>query len=273
MKLRHLFDDSLLRPVERLCPMRTFLAAVFLCMSVASPVAEARLVRELQVPSARRIAATTLRARRAAALRVQRITALARKRQRVSLQPVQSTVAGQKLTPRVPVIEIPSRPSFSSSSSPVKPKLPLVIRPLDRPVSIDAVRQEVLRLTNKEREKAGLSVLVTHGLLQQVADAYAMDMATRDFFAHRDPDGDSSVDRIRAIGYLDEPCDCTWSYATGENIAKGQKTAAEVVKDWMNSPAHRENILNPRYTQIGIGFYDGYWTQEFGNVSVDSTGR
>ncbi|MNR50485.1 Cysteine-rich secretory protein family protein [compost metagenome] len=54
----------------------------------------------------------------------------------------------------------------------------------------------------------------------------------------------------------------TFRYA-GENIAKGQRTPEEVVKDWMNSPGHRKNILNPHYTMIGVGYFSGLWVQEF----------
>ncbi len=53
--------------------------------------------------------------------------------------------------------------------------------------------------------------------------------------------------------------------AAAENIAIGQKSADEVVKGWMNSPGHRENIMNANFTHIGIG-YDAqghYWTQQF----------
>ena len=59
------------------------------------------------------------------------------------------------------------------------------------------------------------------------------------------------------------------SRQVGENIATGQQTAAEALRDWMNSPGHRANILNPRYTQIGVAAYrigqDGaiYWCQQF----------
>ncbi|MBR2563318.1 MAG: serine protease, partial [Paenibacillus sp.] len=54
----------------------------------------------------------------------------------------------------------------------------------------------------------------------------------------------------------------TYSYA-GENIAKGQKTPQEVVTAWMNSVGHRANILSKNFTHIGVGYYNGYWAQEF----------
>jgi uncharacterized protein YkwD len=56
--------------------------------------------------------------------------------------------------------------------------------------------------------------------------------------------------------------------AAGENIAYGQRTPAEVMNDWMNSPGHRSNIMNPTYTEIGVGLAKNssgvcYWTQQF----------
>ncbi|MFP3338704.1 CAP domain-containing protein, partial [Micrococcus sp. SIMBA_131] len=56
--------------------------------------------------------------------------------------------------------------------------------------------------------------------------------------------------------------------SAGENIAAGQATPEEVVKAWMNSEGHRKNILNPGYTEIGVGYISGgsyghYWTQMF----------
>ncbi|MNO04115.1 Cysteine-rich secretory protein family protein [compost metagenome] len=53
-----------------------------------------------------------------------------------------------------------------------------------------------------------------------------------------------------------------YTYA-GENIAKGQKDPAEVMAAWMNSPGHKQNILSPNYTKIGVAYYNGEWVQEF----------
>ncbi|NJR62658.1 MAG: hypothetical protein HC769_29995, partial [Cyanobacteria bacterium CRU_2_1] len=48
-----------------------------------------------------------------------------------------------------------------------------------------------------------------------------------------------------------------------ENVAQGQKTPSEVVRSWMKSPGHRQNILNPNFTEIGVGYSQNYWTQVF----------
>jgi uncharacterized protein YkwD len=84
-------------------------------------------------------------------------------------------------------------------------------------------------------------------------------MAARDFFDHTNPDGDGPGERVTAAGYR-------WA-TYGENIAKGQRTPAQVMESWMNSPGHRANILNCSFEEIGIGLHDGggpYWTQVFG---------
>ncbi|OHV38552.1 alkaline phosphatase [Parafrankia soli] len=120
---------------------------------------------------------------------------------------------------------------------------------------------EVVALTNVERARGGLVALVTEPRLAAAAHRHSADMATRGFFAHDTPDGITVADRVLATGY---------SYAVvAENIAAGQRTAAEVVAGWMNSPPHRANILRPEVRQTGVARFDGgeygvYWTQVFG---------
>ncbi|GIH29524.1 hypothetical protein Aph01nite_78340 [Acrocarpospora phusangensis] len=122
-----------------------------------------------------------------------------------------------------------------------------------------SVENEVVRLTNVEREKAGCKPLVHEARLHTAARNHSADMSAKNYFSHDSQDGRSFVDRIKATGY---------SFSSiGENIAKGQSSAAEVVRGWMNSQGHRENILNCSYTQIGVGYVAAggpYWTQDFG---------
>lgn len=126
---------------------------------------------------------------------------------------------------------------------------------------------QVLELTNTEREKAGLEPLKINSSLANAAQNHSDDMADDDFFSHTGLDGSKVSDRVQDSGY---------QYSTvGENIAAGQQTAAEVVEAWMNSSGHRENILNSDFKEIGIGYkflendtglvnYNHYWTQVFG---------
>ncbi|MBH8555205.1 CAP domain-containing protein [Nostocaceae cyanobacterium CENA357] len=117
--------------------------------------------------------------------------------------------------------------------------------------------EQVLQLTNQERAKNGLSALKANSELNYSADKYAELMAERNYFSHTGPDGSKPWDRAKAVGFE--------AQTMGENIAAGQKTPEEVVKAWMNSPGHRANILNPRFTQLGVGFEKNYWVQNFGS--------
>ncbi|MFJ3803857.1 CAP domain-containing protein [Streptomyces sp. NPDC090088] len=133
-------------------------------------------------------------------------------------------------------------------------------RPLTR-TELTRTRAEVVDLTNRERARAGLRPLAVDPQLAAAAQAYSTDMATRDFYAHTSPEGTQPWDRAAAAG--------SRRRTIGENIACGQRSAAEVVDGWMNSPGHRANILKPEFTHIGIGFAGGgragtYWTQLFG---------
>ena len=135
--------------------------------------------------------------------------------------------------------------------------------------------EEVVRLTNVERAKAGLPPLKLNNQLLAAAQDHSNDMAQDDFFSHTGADGSSVGDRVRNSGY---------QYSTtGENIAAGQTTPAQVVEGWMNSPGHRANILNPNYTEIGVGYeylqndtgsvnYNHYWTQVFGTPLNNNAG-
>ncbi|MFI1032704.1 CAP domain-containing protein [Streptomyces sp. NPDC020951] len=120
---------------------------------------------------------------------------------------------------------------------------------------------EVVDLTNRERARAGLRPLAVDRLLTTAAQAYSADMAARAFYSHTSPEGSQPWDRAAAAG--------STRRTIGENIACGQRSAAEVMDGWMNSPGHRANILKPAFTHIGVGFAGGgpsgtYWTQLFG---------
>ncbi|MBO3746345.1 CAP domain-containing protein [Streptosporangiaceae bacterium NEAU-GS5] len=125
-----------------------------------------------------------------------------------------------------------------------------------------SVENEVVRLTNAERAKAGCGPLTHDARLRKAALGHSADMSAQNYFDHTSKDGRSFADRIKATGYR--------FTAAGENIAKGYRTAADVVTGWMNSPGHRANILNCTYKDIGVGYVAAggpYWTQDFGRSS------
>ncbi|GIP08737.1 hypothetical protein J1TS5_09070 [Paenibacillus macerans] len=114
---------------------------------------------------------------------------------------------------------------------------------------------QVIKLVNQERAKQGLKALTGDSALNNMALAKAKDMSQNNYFSHTSPTYGSPFDMMTKFGIK-------YSYA-GENIAMGQKTPQEVVNAWMNSEGHRANILNANYNLIGVGYYNGYWAQEF----------
>jgi len=85
-------------------------------------------------------------------------------------------------------------------------------------------------------------------------------MANKGYFSHTSPTYGTPFQMMENFGLRFS--------AAGENIAYGQRTPAEVMRDWMNSPGHRNNILSRSYTEIGVGLAKNkngvcYWTQMF----------
>ncbi len=102
---------------------------------------------------------------------------------------------------------------------------------------------EVFRLVNIEREKEGLTPLQYAYDIQAFADIRAKECCN--YFSHTRPNG-----RICFSLFDDYQTDY---FAGGENIAWGHQTPEEVVSAWMNSPGHRDNIMNPYFRAITVG--------------------
>lgn len=120
-----------------------------------------------------------------------------------------------------------------------------------------AYEEEVIRLVNEIREKNGLKPLTKNWELCRVARYKSQDMVENRYFSHTSPTYGSPFRMMKDFGIV---------YRTaGENIAFGQRTPQEVMNAWMNSDGHRANILNPSFTQIGVGYAANgrYWTQMF----------
>ena len=143
--------------------------------------------------------------------------------------------------------------------------------------------QEILQLTNNERTSRGLDPLQMDDRLDRAANLHTDEMVRADKMDHQLPGEAKLGDRVTATGY-------DWNYAK-ENIAAGYTTPEDVVAGWMSSTTgHREAILDPEFTHIGIGYesapdnrpynqgntegkdYDTYWTQVFatGDDSSDN---
>lgn len=125
------------------------------------------------------------------------------------------------------------------------------------------MEDEVTRLTNIERVKAGCLEVKTDERIRTAARAHSADMAANNYFSHTSLDGSNFVTRMQRAGYPK-------SSAAAENIAYGYSSAQAVVNGWMNSEGHRKNVLNCAYKAIGNGLaYRGntaYWTQDFGRT-------
>jgi hypothetical protein len=123
----------------------------------------------------------------------------------------------------------------------------------------------VFSLTNAQRTKVGLKPLISDAALDEAAQAWAQQLAKSCTFTHSTSSWRAA--RVASAG---------WS-ATGENIAAGYATPSAVVTGWMGSPGHKANILDSRYTGVGIGFakgtcYSSYWVQIFGWTKTAGVG-
>ncbi len=142
-------------------------------------------------------------------------------------------------------------PSNAQSIAPPQYNEPVEETP---PTTCTNEGNQVFQLVNQRRIENGLTELTYRNDIQDAANIRANEIIST--FSHTRPDGSSCFTSVN-VNY----------YAIGENIASGQKSAAEVMNAWMNSPGHRANILSKQFTGIAVGVvqYQGvsYWVQIF----------
>jgi len=149
----------------------------------------------------------------------------------------------------------------------------IIAAPFAPPARIDAneIAAELLQRINVARahprhcgDKSFSPVppLQSNALLRRAAEAHAQDMVGHNYFAHEGYDGSTPGQRVTASGYRYQ--------IVGENIASGPETAVEAADGWLASPAHCENIMDPRFSESGIAYAANgsgtpriYWVQEF----------
>jgi uncharacterized protein YkwD len=149
----------------------------------------------------------------------------------------------------------------------------IIAAPFTPPARADAgeIAAELLQRINAARVHArrcgdkffpAAAPLQSNPLLRRAAEAHAQDMISHDYFAHQGYDGSTPAQRVTATGYRYQ--------IIGENIASGPASAAEAADGWLASPAHCENIMDPRFSDSGIAYaatVSGtpriYWVQEF----------
>jgi uncharacterized protein YkwD len=112
---------------------------------------------------------------------------------------------------------------------------------------------EFVALADAARRDAGCGTpLEWHDGIADLARAHSEDMARHAYFDHVDRSGRTPMQRVQAA---DIPV-----RAVAENIARGQRTGADVFRSWRGSPGHSRNLLNCEYTHHGVGLSGGYWT-------------
>jgi uncharacterized protein YkwD len=133
------------------------------------------------------------------------------------------------------------------------------------------IRERIVDLVNEARSRprkcgrekfTAVPPLSVSRTLNEAAAGHARDMMKKRYFDHRGKDGSQPQDRVLRAGYRYR--------ITGENIAMGPESAEEVVAGWLDSPGHCSNIMEPRFTEIGVAVVAGkkrgqiYWVQSFG---------
>lgn len=129
----------------------------------------------------------------------------------------------------------------------------------------DINRATIITLTNQERTSRGLTALQENSQLNQSASLKADHMFAHDYWAHFAPDGTSPWYFYGQVGYK-----YAWA---GENLARDFSTSAGVVAGWMASTGHRDNMLNPNFTDIGIGIQNGTLEGEQTTLVVEHLGK
>jgi uncharacterized protein YkwD len=127
----------------------------------------------------------------------------------------------------------------------------------------DTEQQRVVDIVNRERAAGGCPAVKVNARLTEASQLHSEDQAAHNNMSHEGSDGSSPWDRARRAGY---------DNAIGENVAMGYRDAEAVMDGWMNSPGHRNNIMNCDARAIGVGLAMSsggapYWTQMFGSVA------
>ncbi len=125
----------------------------------------------------------------------------------------------------------------------------LLIQPSILGYASNITPEQVIELTNQKRLENGLKPLTINGKLNEAAQRKAGDMFAFDYWSHNSPSGRDPWSFFREVGYK-------YQYA-GENLARDFMNSSSVVDAWMNSPTHRDNILNSHYQETGLAVVNG----------------
>ena len=154
----------------------------------------------------------------------------------------------------VPVCATAILASLTLSASPAQAASCAGANLLPAVSSVPAAKAATLCLLNNERAARGLGPLSNEPTLEAAATAYSHAMVQQRFFAHVSPGGQTIAERLAS--YVGS----ARSWVTGENLAWGEgglATPGAIVRGWMQSPSHRDNILKGAFDEIGIGIAGG----------------
>lgn len=165
-------------------------------------------------------------------------------------------VPEQPEAPEENLPEQPGTPEVNVPNQPVVPETPEVTPEVQNQAYAYGLR--ITELVNEHRAAAGLAPVTYSAKLSEAAQVRAVEIEKS--FSHTRPDG-------RYFSTVFAEHGITYRYS-GENIAWGQKSPEEVVNAWMNSAGHRANILNAKFTELGVGYRQNargvnYFTQLF----------
>lgn len=146
---------------------------------------------------------------------------------------------------------------------PYKEEAPTTSPATDTVMTIDELRAEFIRLTNIERVKAGVPELEILPELMDCAQTKAQDFFDNSYYGHNSPVYGSSGEMIKLF--------VPNARSSGENLAPWRKTAQDVIDGILESPEHLKNMLNSKYTHIGVGVVEGadggyWWVQQFARI-------
>src|SRR6059058_1088593 len=133
--------------------------------------------------------------------------------------------------------------------------------------TLDSTELDLVSRVNDFRAAKGLPTLAVSDTLTSAAKWMSTDMSVHNYFAHTSLDGRAPVQRMNDAGYP------AFQSYTGEDLAAGYTSTADVLAGWIASPAHYAVLVNPAYRVIGVGrsygagtAYGWYWTADFGST-------
>lgn len=141
--------------------------------------------------------------------------------------------------------------AYLQAPKPLPVQSATIVEPVKETPKVERKRfstDDLYRRTNEERVKAGVPELALSPMLNTSATAKCNDLNALNYWAHNRPDGTEPWHFWHEAGYMYR--------SAGENLATGD-SYSDTVTRWMNSPTHRDNIISPKYTEVGFGICDG----------------